>query len=145
MKYVSYLWEALQGRLLQQLACCLLLLIPAAALAAPPEVIWRTHTGARSDNGAVLLGEQLYVAGAAQTAVLDPAAGTILRFLLPPDPTAISSPPISTDTGVVAGDVAGRLIAWEDGAPPAVLASLRRSLPVTALRAAGGDRIVVAS
>ena len=130
---------------LPQLVCCLLtLLVSVSAMAAPPEVVWSTHTGAPAEHGAVVLDEKLYVGAARQTTVIDIAAGTIGRFLLPPDATEITCAPTLAGKVLVAGDAMGRVLAWEDGAPSAVLTTLRRTRAVTALSSAGEDRFVVA-
>lgn len=122
----------------------LIFLTSSAAVAGPPQVVWRTHTGDRAEQGAVLLDGRLLVAGTRKLTELDPASGAILRFLLPPDPTAITSAPVHTAAGVTAGDGAGRLLSWKDGAPPATLGTLRRAKPITALDVGGGDRLIAA-
>jgi len=112
------------------------------AMAAPPEVVWSTHTGDRAEQGAVLLDGQVHVAGAHQLAALDPVTGEILRFLLPPDATPLSSGPLATAGGVIAGDGAGRVVRWPAGAPAEVIGALRRGAPITALRSGADDRIL---
>ncbi|MFH1532529.1 MAG: PQQ-binding-like beta-propeller repeat protein [Pseudomonadota bacterium] len=122
-----------------RLVLCFLLL-PALVHAAPPEIAWRTHTGDRAEHGAVLLDGRLYVAGAAKVTDIDPASGIIRRFLLPPDPTEITSRPVATAAGIVAGDAAGRLLLWQEGTPATVFGALPRSQAVTALQGRG-DRL----
>ena len=137
-------WEALQGRLhvklLPQVLC--LLLFPAIVAAAPPKVAWRTHTGDRAEHGAALLGGRFFAAGTHKLTELDPATGDIRRFLLPPDSTPLTSPPVATDAGVVSGDRAGRLVLWVAEAPAVVLGALRRARPVTALHPGDPDGLV---
>jgi hypothetical protein len=122
-------------------ALFLLLLIPGIAGAAPPEVAWRTHTGDRAAHGAALLDGGLYVADSRKITELDPGTGAIRRFLIPPDPTLLSSRPLFADGGALAGDAAGRLVRWVTDGPAVVFGALRRAAPVTALRV-GGERLL---
>jgi hypothetical protein len=120
----------------------ILLLFPAITMAAAPKVAWTTHTGDRAEHGARLLDGRLYVAGAAKLTVLEPGTGAIQRFLLPPDSTPLSSGPLVTSGGVVAGDDAGRIVRWPAVGPGVVLGALRRAKAITALRAGADDRIL---
>ena len=121
-----------------------LLLLPAVALCGPPEVVWRTHTGDAAAHGAVLLDGRVYVTSTAKITELDPATGKILRFLLPPDATALSAPPVRDGTDIVAGDAAGRLLAWSDWSFVAVRNPARRRSALTAVLPRDGGGVYAA-
>lgn len=125
---------------------CLLsvLFLPSVALCGPPEIAWRTHTGDAASHGAVLLDGRVYVTSTAKITELDPATGEILRFLLPPDATALSSPPASDGAELIAGDAAGRLLAWSDGSFAAVRAPARRGRALTAVLPRDGGGVYAA-
>jgi len=121
-----------------------LLFLPAIAFCGPPEIAWRTHTGDAAVHGSVLLDGRVYVTSKAKITELDPATGEIRRFLLPPDATALSAPPVSDGAELIAGDAAGRLLAWSDGSFAAVRIPARQRRALTAVLPRDGGGVYAA-
>ncbi|MBM4370086.1 MAG: PQQ-binding-like beta-propeller repeat protein [Deltaproteobacteria bacterium] len=113
----------------------LLLLALAILSAGEPVLVFRTHTGDVADLGAVPAGDRLLVGSSRKISEVDATTGAILRFLLPLGGTPLSSAPLPLGETVLAGDAAGRVLAWTDGVFPAIRAPSFRARAITVLAA----------